>query len=540
MDQMAPAEYTIHDIPLPDLEEEEIIARSVESDNVVLLPSAKKSTAHHQEQADDDEADPVDLFGKFPTPDVPWSLIPDVIREFAKTRSRQIGCDPAGLVMATITTCAAALRDNVKIKVQAHNDKWCESARFWTLVSGPPSSKKSPILKAASECLRVVDEEKFLDWRAEKQAYNATPKNERRGPPPPLRRLLIQDTTIEAAQGVLAGSPWGVCLVHDEFAGFFGAMEKYGGAGASHDRTVWLQSFNGGPYIINRKKNEDEGGIMIPNLSVSMLGGIQPDVVRRLVEQSSDDGMIQRFLPIVLKTATVGEDVPMPDVTTPFEHLTRTLHGMEEDMQVSFDTEAQDIFREAQLQHKRLEAIELVYKQLATHIGKYDGIYARLCLLWHCIEHAGAVDFPPTVNAETATRARDFLHGFLLKHAFAFYAGTLDRPDGHDRLRAIAGFILAKGKTVIKNRDVQSSVRTNRGLKDHDIRPLFEQLAALGWLDRIEGMRAGSPPHWRVNPRVHVLFAEKAQEEIIRREEVRAIIAETAVDRRKDQAQGEC
>ena len=129
---------------------------------------------------------------------------------------------------------------------------------------------------------------------------------------------------------------------------------------------------------------------------------------------------------------------------------------------------------------------------------------------------------------------RAFLHGFLLKHAFAFYAGTLDSPDGHDRLRALAAYILAHKKSELKNRDVQSSVRSCRGLKERDIRPLFEQLAALGWLVRVDGVRAGSPPHWRVNSRVHTLFAEKAEDEIRRREEVRAIIAEASAVRREE------
>ena len=111
------------------------------------------------------------------------------------------------------------------------------------------------------------------------------------------KRLRLEDTTIEAAQEALAGSPNGVLLVQDELSGFFGAMDKYGGHhGAAKDRGFWLQSYNGGQYALNRI---NRGIGLIPNLSVSLLGGIQPDVIRRLASESYDDGFLQRMLLIV-------------------------------------------------------------------------------------------------------------------------------------------------------------------------------------------------------------------------------------------------
>ena len=119
----------------------------------------------------------------------------------------------------------------------------------------------------------------------------------------------------------------------------------------------------------------------------------------------------------------------------------------------------------------------------------------------------------------------DFLHRFLLRHAFAFYAGTLGLSDDHDRLTAIAGYILAHRLDRITNRDVQRGNRTMRGLEEKDIRPLLEQLSALGWLDRIDGPRPTTPPHWVVNPVVHAKFADRARQEEVRRRAAREAIA---------------
>lgn len=57
---------------------------------------------------------------------------------------------------------------------------------------------------------------------------------------------------------------------------------------------------------------------------------------------------------------------------------------------------------------------------------------------------------------------------FLLPHAVAFYFGTLGLSDNHDRLCAIASYILAHQLDKITNRDVQRGDRAMRGLEDKD------------------------------------------------------------------------
>ena len=51
--------------------------------------------------------------------------------------------------------------------------------------------------------------------------------------------------------------------------------------------------------------------------------------------------------------------------------------------------------------------------------------------------------YHPIVSFATAKRVADFMHQFLFRHAIAFYAGVLGLADDHDRLTAVAGFILA-------------------------------------------------------------------------------------------------
>ena len=115
------------------------------------------------------------------------------------------------------------------------------------------------------------------------------------------------------------------------------------------------------------------------------------------------------------------------------------------------------------------------------------------------------------------------MHRFLLRHALAFY-GMLGLSDEHDRLQAVAGYILARKREVITKRDVQQGDRTMRKLGSKEIENVFAHLEALGWVERTSGPRRDSL-HWKVNPVVHLLYADRAKMELKRRKKAREEIA---------------
>lgn len=475
-------------------------------------------------------ADPVDLWGRFDPPALPMGVLPPVIEEFARVQGAVMGADPAGLAVAALVTCAAAISDNITIQPKQHDKDWLEAPRIWAALVGNPSTKKSPILSAATRPLCGLDARLFRQWEVAHAEWSALPRAEQKNRPEPRqRRLRLGDTTVEAAQSVLANSPDGVLLLQDELSGWFGAMDKYnGGKGAAADRGVWLQAFNGGPYALNRKTS---GSALIPNLSVCLLGGIQPEPIRKIASDSHDDGLLQRLFPIVLRPASEDMDTPVPDAAGRYHALVAALHRLAKmGGPLTFDAGARHTRERLVRKHRELQSVEFVSPKLATHIGKYDGLFARLCLIWHCIENADAHALPGAVSADTADRVAVFLHDFLLRQAFAFYSGVLALSEDHGELAAIAGFILAAGpeKDRIAYRDIQRGTRSMKNLKEAQARPLLEQLVALGWLEKVDGPRMA--PHWLVNPRVHVLFANRARAEEARRAEARRILTSLGRD----------
>lgn len=476
------------------------------------------------------EIEPVDLFATSEPPPLPTGMLPSTIEDFARIQGDLMGADPAGLAMAALTVCAAAVTDDVILQPKVWDEEWTESARIWTALIGDPSTKKSPTLRTAAKPLMKADARMFKDWQRQTAEFNALPKEERAGKqPPPQKRKRLEDVTIEAAQDVLKDNPEGLLCLQDELSGWFGSMDKYAGAkGAMKDRGWWLQTFNGGPYAVNRI---GRGATFVPNASVCVLGGIQPEPMRKVAREAHDDGLLQRLLPIVLQDADVGQDrAPPQNIAYEYACLVEALWNRQGPQRMGFDNEpepaplrfddgAQQIRRELEAEHLELARLDAFNRKLGAHFGKYDGIFARLALLFHVIEHAHAETLPGTVTVETAERARQFLHGFLRPHAVAFYHDVLSVRDGGDQLTAVASFILAHGRERMTARDVQRGNSTMRGMSKDDVRDVMDRLEVAGWVTPSEAVRSDST-QWDVNPIVHRRFARHAARERQRRTEI--------------------
>lgn len=477
-------------------------------------------------------ANPVDLWQRHEAPELPPRALPPVIEDFARAQGEVMGADPAGLALSALAVCAAALDDEIQVQVKQHDPTWRESARLWVGLVGLPSTKKTPVLSAAMRPLREIDRAMASrnavaadEWRRlDKRARDATPM-------PAQPRRVVEDVTVEALQEVLKDSPHGVIALQDELSGWFGSMDKYSpGKGGAADRGFWLKSFNGGAYSVNRIAR---GAIFVPNLSVGLLGGIQPEPLRKLAGESVDDGLIQRLIPVVLRPASIGRDAPTGAAVTSYEllvgkltHLRAPRVGNLADA-VPFRLSAEAIAVREALEGENCEmiaALETVSPKLASHIGKHDGLFARLALLWHCVEHVDD-EIPSHISGDIAERVARFVRDYMRPSAIAFYAGLLGMSAGHEDLMALAAVIVSDRLAEVSARDVQRSARSLRHVTADEARRLCEKLEAFGWLDATEPRAKGGSPRWQVVPAVHTLFAERGLIEAERRAKARDAFA---------------
>jgi hypothetical protein len=164
---------------------------------------------------------------------------------------------------------------------------------------------------------------------------------------------------------------------------------------------------------------------------------------------------------------------------------------------------------------------------MAAHFGKHDGLFARLCVLWHCVEQQDGGRVPDTISARTAERVAEFMKRFIRRNAVAFYAGLLGMSHGHDRIVQLAAWIVSEKLERVTARDVQRSGQAFRHVSAEEVRGLCEKLEAFGWGEWGEpGPKSNRPP-FIVNPRVHEDFARHGEQEATRRAKARALILET-------------
>lgn len=485
-----------------------------------------------------DNIEPLDLFAEFPVPPIRREMLPDTIADYAFDQGQLVGVEPAMIAIPALVACASVLHDGVELQVKRNEKGWRESARLWCAVVGNPSIKKSPSIAKAISRVRKInadqaeDNKKTLAKHAgDMEAYKDAKKEAKKTgevvtapEQPQLQRMLVQDTTVEALSEVLKDNPRGILCLQDELSGWFGSMDAYsGGKAGGKDRAHWLEAYNGGGKTVDRVMR---GSINIPNWSVSMIGGIQPDAIRRIAQNMTDDGLMQRFMIVIGRNAKEydrQEDTVAHDT---FRALVDHLHVIAPVKSPVTMSEDAHIVREA-LNEYTAELMEygMLPGGLVSHLGKWSGLFARLTLLFHAIECHRRSVHPATlqVSGDTAKRVDLLMRKFLLPHALAYYTDILGAASELEHARGIAAYILAKRLNVVTKRDLMQHYKQWRGLDDWKRQKVMQVLEDMGWvvpMDDARESRKGAHT-WAVVSTVHVQFADKAAHEAEKRARIR-------------------
>jgi hypothetical protein len=488
--------------------------------------------------------EPLDIFAEYPAPPMERGMLPKLVEDYAFEQAELIGVSPAMVAMPSLVACAAALHDGIKIQPKRYETDWTESARLWCAVVGSPSVRKTPAMKRATKRLRKIDMD-LHDANARAQAEHAQQMEQykeakkeakktgdyvKQPDAPANVRMVVEDITVEALSEVLKDNARGVLCIQDELSGWFGSMDAYnGGKAGGKDRAHWLEAYNGGGRVVDRVMR---GTLKIPNWSVSMIGGIQPDAIRRIAQNMTDDGLMQRFMIIIGQNAVEHDRPPALEVNASFGKLVDHLYAVAPSSDPVELTEEAHRVREGLMAYAaELADYPALPGGLRSHLGKWSGLFARLLLLFHAIECAERHVHPCSVRAsgDAAARVDRLMRRFLLPHAVAYYTDVLGASGDLEHSRWVAGHILSKVLHVVSNRDLMQSYKQWRGLDDWRRQRVLQMLEDMGWLMPMgdEPPRAGRrmASSWAVVPAVHQMFADKAASESKRRDRIRAELA---------------
>lgn len=252
---------------------------------------------------------PIDQYKPFPL-----VTLPSLAAEYIQAGADSIDVDPAKVAVALLATASGAIGNSVRIRPKPD---YSESAMLWLGSMGYSGDRKSPPTDLACRPIRRRDGEEIRRYRdaaadhadailKHKAAIKAWEKEQSQkgaalaDPPaepaaPIERRFVIEDATVEKLAAMLQSNPRGVVRIQDELAGFFAGQNQYKSGSKGSDEQDYLSIFGSRPWRKDRKAAG--GSVYVPLPFVSIVGTIQPEVLRRcLTRDRLESGMAARFL----------------------------------------------------------------------------------------------------------------------------------------------------------------------------------------------------------------------------------------------------
>ncbi len=324
---------------------------------------------------------------------------------------------------------------------------------------------------------------------------------------------------MEGLQDILSRQDRGIGVLRDELAGFIGAMDKYSGNGngGAADRAFWLQSFNGGSHVVDRV---GRGTVAINNLLATICGGIQPD---RLAQFSNlaDDGLWQRFIPIIMRPGEMGGDEPPGDSVNADAARLQGIVDADVAPGAALSEAAHEIRAQLERDIFDLEKMEPLGSRFAAFTGKLPGLFGRLALVISYLEPSG-LGF--IVGERPAQMARSLIMNCVIPHAARVYMTMGAQASGIEGVQGIAGYILTKKLTRVVMSDLTSNVRHCRKMAVGEVMKTISPLVSGGWI--VPENETPNNRAWTVNPGVHTKFQARAVQESARRQAARDLITQ--------------
>lgn len=461
---------------------------------------------------------PLDLFKEVRAPVLDFGNTPEILGKFVQAIVDANGFDPSGTLMSAITAIAAALPDQYRLQISS---TWSVSPRLWTVLIGRSGAGKTPILKTISKPLKNIHNEISSKYLSEYDAMDKKEQMEHGKPKPPS--VFTNDTTVEALSELLEGDSRGILMYSEEMASWIGGIEAGYNKSSAKNRGDWLQLYDGGDRQVNRVSR---GCVLIHNWGASILTATTPKGLAKQMTDMPEDGLMQRFLPIVIRNMDDKVRGNCTDWITWWDRYLKHIYYGTARQTITLSVDANYLFDKRKKEIKELrEAIEDDSPAFASHLGKHPEMIARIALIFHALEAQETTE----VTGATMQKAIDLMEQ-IFRHSCALYDEILQASPVVELARALARSIVADGhvETVGRNWMTQHC-KVFKQMRDERVKKgAVQRLEDLDWLtpDRSSRSYGDWWGQYKVNPEVHRLFAAEGETHRARRERVRSLIAD--------------
>ncbi|MBN3893809.1 MAG: DUF3987 domain-containing protein [Nostoc sp. NOS(2021)] len=401
----------------------------------------------------------------------------------------------AVLLSSFLTAASSLHKVGTELVIHAGEDFTVVPTLFGAIVA-ESGAKKSPTTKATARgplnILKTLDQQTYerdfkryeaelASWKKRKSLGDEMSEPEPEEPDkPPL--YYFTDATGEGIKAQAASaSKKALFGLFDELAGFFNSSNQYRG-GKGSDKQDLLSYFDGTGVTVLRAAGVKAD---VNKVYLSILGTIQPDVLRKAMENTNDvDGSWARFiyaiqpnLPGTLPDDN-GSSFDMKDLIAGFF---RKIH----ELPVTEYRLSKEAFKFYQPYYKRLEQLRVSHPSngMKAVYAKAEGITGRLALNLHVLhelasERSPSVEIPLERMKEAISLMKFYIGQIKLIYAFV--------DDSSPVPQVLKVIELSKRKQLggedgwIKAKDIQNASSKKQRFKANEVREWIIQAAKSG------------------------------------------------------------
>ena len=413
------------------------------------------------------------------TPAPPWkpfpvSALPDPIQTWTKRAAAAIGVDPSYPATALLAVLAAAIGTSRVIRLKRG---WIEPSVLWCALVGYSGELKSPVLDAALRYVRRKQSQAVAEYRDLTDEFTRDlaqfkinlddwkKRGKSKGEPQPeepikpvCRRYCCSDVTVEGLACLLSDTPRGLLLDREELSGWVQGFDQYkGGRGA--DTAHWLTIHGARPLLVDRKSG-DQKIIHVTRAAVSIVGGIQPDILRRVLgSEHWEDGLAARLLLCMppRKAKSWSEAEIDEQIETRLAEVLDRLYGLEpkydeDDLPEPVVVGLASSGKAAWIKFYNEHAVRLADAtgNAAALLAKIEGTAARLALVVHLVRQAAGDRTAGDRIDEQDVSAGVSLARWYADESIRIYA-TLAESDEDKLSRQIVELIERRGGSITAN-----------------------------------------------------------------------------------------
>ena len=497
---------------------------------IVLDKARRHASAPDRAAANDDGPEPQELAEVLPAvPDFDLKMLPKTVGVYVKDVAERMSCPVDFPAIAAMVSLGAAIGSRIHCKPYSKGN-WLVPAGAWGMVVSPPSAIKSPPLSEMLRPLHQLDKAAASKHAADVVKYdmlkqihdNAVKTSIKSGslpvglvPPaePVLTRYIVNDSTYEKLIEIAAANPNGFLIWRDELVGWFHSLNK---ENQKEARGLYLTGWTGTEgYATDRI---GRGHVRAENVNLSLLGTIQPNVLRQIVYDAvsggvGDDGLVARFQ-LAVYPDPIRQYVKVdrhPDLQSMLHYggLIRkfvTLDPLSVGASFTpdgvaylpFDSGGQCVYDDwrQQLEDRIRASDSEEHPAMLAHLGKYRSLFPKLALILHLA--AGQVG---PIGKHAAVRAQVWTE-YLEDHARRIYHTATNRA--LQSAVALANKIKAN---KLQDGFTKSDVLLKEwaGLRTADeVATALTVLRDGRWLEVVEDRSTGGRPAERhhINPKV--------------------------------------